>query len=65
MALATAYIQLFWREMAHKSREVTLNSLDTTFSALKRSFALQSLDMVALSTAVLRGSHMLVFPNHN
>ena len=33
-ALATAYVQLFWRAMLRKSREVTLERLDTTFSAL-------------------------------
>ena len=33
-AVAVCYIQLFWRTMAYRSRENTLESLDTTFSAL-------------------------------
>ena len=33
-ALATAYVQLFWRAMLHPSREVVLERLDTVFSAL-------------------------------
>lgn len=33
-ALSTAYTQLFWRTMIHSSHGATLDSLDTTFSAL-------------------------------
>ena len=33
-ALTTAYAQLFWRAVLHRSREVTLERLDTAFSVL-------------------------------
>lgn len=42
-ALSTAYIQMFWRAMTHRAREATLDSLDTTFSALNNIFSLLKL----------------------
>jgi hypothetical protein len=39
-AISTAYVQLFWRSMVYQAKDVTLDALDCTFSALADVFVL-------------------------
>jgi hypothetical protein len=39
-AIAAAYAQVFWRAMLHRNPEVTLDRLDTTFSAISNIYHL-------------------------
>lgn len=39
-AISTGYIQLFWRSMIYLRKDVSLDALDTTFSALGNIFAI-------------------------
>lgn len=40
MAISTAYVQLFWRSMVYRAKDVTLDALDCVSSALSNIYAL-------------------------
>jgi hypothetical protein len=39
-AITATYIQLFWREIAHRTKSIPLESIDSIFSALANGFTL-------------------------